>query len=147
MAGFKCRDCEDIICCTCEELEQYVEQEDNVEHLKNLRFKIMKPQVTYETFEEKVSDIIVKCVSNLKFFIFCILLCFTPVVWKFTFSNIWKSSQEDVLFFSNVIQLLLLPIILIAGERQSSLDRMRDERKFRMLLVDERIDELLLSKN
>jgi hypothetical protein len=148
MKKLTCKDCDEILCHSCQEFEQFIENENDVNVLQSIRRKLMTPvKKQCLTLSDKVADYIVQKVSNMTFFCFCICLCLFPILWKiFIPQSIWCGVQEDILFVSNFFQLLLLPIILIAGARQSAIDKQRDEIKFRLLLINDRIEEVYVKK-
>lgn len=129
-----CSGCLDPACDLCPDFESYVEAEEQTSVLKQLRNRLMKPGAAAYPWPQRFADWLVARVSTLKFFAFCIVLSLSPLV--------WQEQQNNVLYISNIFQLTLLPVILIAGARQAEMDRERTEREYRMMLVSERIQEL-----
>ncbi len=86
---------------------------------------------------EKVMLSIAGGVGTATFFVFCVLLTFTPLV--------FPSTLAVVQFISSAfLQLVLLPVILIAGNLQARHDQIRADADYETnIKAEKQIEEIL----
>jgi len=135
----KCDNCETevINCNTCEDFDVYVNSISDIQKLKKIR-KILifqKPQ-NDASFNGKIADMLVAKVGTMGCFYAFIVLATIPLI-----------SQNLMQFVSYLssgyLQLVLLPLIMVASNRTDAIREQRNEREWKISLVNAAIEELL----
>jgi uncharacterized membrane protein len=123
-------------CLTCSEFEAIVTAETDATVLKSVRLDLSKFKYkNNESWSGRFADSIVNKVGTMPFFYVCCLLAVSPLA--------FPQINTIVQYISSAfLQLVLLPLIMIAQNRQEAIVAARAEREYRMLLVSDRIDEL-----
>lgn len=134
-----CIDC-NLNCFSCDEFEDKVSKEVSIEILKQIRKDIMSnPLKSNFSMSDKIANFIVAYVGTMWFFYFCIVMVTVPLVLPQTMPVIQYVS-------SGYLQLILLPLIMIATNIGDKAREAKSEREYRVLLISDRIDELMDEK-
>lgn len=145
-----CTQCNHL-CLTCNEFENIITSETDIDKLKSVRQDLAKyTKDPNMTISEKVAVTLVAFAFSMKFFVFCNILSFIPVL--AVCLKIPAESLDLILkvlnfISSNWLQLIYLPLIGMAGIRTQKVNDLRSKREYRMLLISDRIDELHDSEN
>lgn len=131
-----CKECI-IACVSCEDFESKIQNEYNIEALKLLRKSLMAYRPVASTdISGRIADFIVSKVGTM----FCVYLFIVMV----TVPLIFPQTMSVVQYISSgYLQLILLPLIMVSQNRDNKVRDIKAEREYRMLLIADRIDELL----
>ena len=131
-----CEECI-IACVSCADFESKIQNEYNIEALKLLRKSLMAYHpVASIDISGRIADFIVSKVGTM----FCVYLFIIMV----TIPLIFPQTMSVVQYISSgYLQLILLPLIMVSQNRDNKVRDMKAEREYRMLLIADRIDELL----
>lgn len=136
MTQHQCEECVKY-CVQCEDFESMIETINDTTLLKKIRLELSSHKtIPDDKISGKIADWIVDKVGTMTFFFFCILMVTIPIILPITMPVIQYIS-------SGYLQLILLPLIVVAGNRADKVRELRQQREYRMLLVSDRIDELM----
>jgi hypothetical protein len=123
-------------CRICDEFEAHIHQENDASVLMSIRRSLMKQERKKKvTPSEWIADFLVSKVLTMKFFFLCNIIAFIPLVAPQTMTVLQFIS-------SSWLQLVMLPLLGVVANRQEEVNARRAEREYRMLLVNDRLDEL-----
>jgi len=135
----KCDNCETeaLNCHNCLEFETYVNTITDIQKLKQIKklLIIQKPQVD-NSFNGKIADFLVSKVGTMGCFYAFIVLATIPLI-------IPSLMQFLGYLSSGYLQLVLLPLIMVAGNRTDAIREQRNEREWKINLINAAIEELL----
>ena len=123
-------------CLECEDFELLISAENNTDTLKGIRKTLMQRKVKPDaSFSGKVADWLTAKVGTMNCIIAFALLVCTPFV--------FPQTMAFVQFIGGTfIPLVLMPLIMLAGNRTDIIRELRAERENRIQLVYDRIEEL-----
>jgi len=135
----KCDNCETEVlnCHNCSDFDAYVSSISDLQKLKQIK-KILifqKPQVD-NSFNGKIADLLVSKVGTMGCFYSFIVLATIPLI----FQNLMQFLSY---LSSGYLQLVLLPLIMVAGNRTDAIREQRNEREWKINLINAAIEELL----
>ena len=123
-------------CRICDEFEEHVNTEDKLPALLDMRKSLMKNERQRRVgFSDRIADFIVSKVLTMWFFYLCNFIAFVPLLWPQAMTILQFVS-------SSWLQLVFLPLLGVVANRQEALNSRRAEREYRMLLLNDRIDEI-----
>jgi hypothetical protein len=123
-------------CRICDEFEGHVNKEEKLPALLEMRKALMRHERQQKVgFSDRIADFIVSKVLTMWFFYLCNLIAFVPLIWPQAMAVLQFVS-------SSWLQLIFLPLLGVVANRQEALNSRRAEREYRMLLLNDRIDEL-----
>lgn len=135
----KCNDCENIHveCWDCDHFENYVNITNDVDILKDVRKQLIiyKPEPD-NSFSGKVADWLVSRVGTMKCFYLLAILTTIPLLFPITMPVIQYIS-------SGYLQLILLPLIIVAGNRTDMIRQQVHDREWKISVINSKIDELI----
>lgn len=135
----ECTDCElEVINChDCEEFENYVMAINDLGKLKTIRRNLMliKPSLE-DTISGKIADWLVSVVGTMSCFYLFIVLATIPLVFPGLMSVVGY-------FSSGYLQLILLPLIMVAGNRADALREQKNEKEWKINLISNIIEEMI----
>lgn len=122
---------------SCDDFETSISNEISLDVLKKIRKNLILHKVqNSSTISDKIADFIVDKVGTMAFFWFCVALTTTPLIFPIVMPVIQYIS-------SGYLQLILLPLIMVAGNRSDKLKELRSIREYKILFVSDRIDEIM----
>lgn len=128
------------LCLTCPSFEGLITVESDPLKLKEIRRALAVNILPVGgKISERFADFIVSKVGTMPFFYLCIVLAMSPLLYP-------QSTTIVQYVSSSFLQLVLLPLIMIAQNRQDKNNQIKAEREYRMLLISDRIDELMDEK-
>ncbi|KAA0888752.1 DUF1003 domain-containing protein [Oryzomonas rubra] len=124
-------------CIKCDDFENQVDGEADITTLKDIRKTLMQHKVqTDGSLSGKIADWLTSKIGTMA----CIYL-FTIFV---SIPFIFPKTLEIVQFVGGTyIPLVLMPLIMVASNRTDKIREIRAEREYRILLVSDRIDEVM----
>ena len=126
-----------INCHDCQNFDDYVNKQTNVEFLKEVKKYLIKQKpVLDESIEGKIADFLVDKVGTMKCFYTFIVLATVPLLVPALMPMLGYIS-------SGYLQLILLPLIMVAGNRSAEIIKLKEEREWKINLVSDKIDELM----
>lgn len=137
---FECKD-EPMNCHTCEEFETYIAGITDISKLKYVRKNLMiqKPKID-DSINGKIADWLTDKVGTMWCFYVFIVLATVPVIEPKLMSTVGY-------FSSGYLQLILLPLIVVAGNRTDIIREQKNEREWKINVINDRIDELNNEEN
>jgi uncharacterized membrane protein len=124
------------LCLVCEKFEGIVTSETDITVLRDLRLSLSQyKNIEHDSMQGRFADHIVSKVGTMPFFYFCVALSIVPFAFPITTPYVQYVS-------SSFLQLVLLPLIMIAQNRQEHINKAKSQREYRMLLISDKIDEL-----
>lgn len=134
MSKRECFDCIDC-CASCSDFDSFVATTEDLQQLILVRKKLIAARYSGDDgFLGRLADWLVERVGSMTFFFSCLVASVLFVVVP-SFNSIFQE-------ISSVVQLVTIPLLLVAGNRVDLQRQFKSEREFRMLLVSDRIDEL-----
>jgi uncharacterized membrane protein len=130
-----CKDCA-TRCVECEEFEMLISTEKDINVLKGIRKTLIQHRIKADdSLQGKVADWLTAKVGTMNCIILFMVLVSTPFV--------FPKTMELVQFVGGTyIPLVLMPLIMVAGNRTDKIRELRAERENRIQLVYDCIEEL-----
>ena len=126
----------DFIDCPCEEFETCISNIKSVNTLKQIRKSISVLKLkTDDSFSGKVADFLVSKVGTMTTFYCFIILATIPLIVPTSITVLGYIS-------SSYLQLILLPLIMVATNRSENIRAQKAEREWKINLLTTKIDEL-----
>lgn len=131
-----CSPCSFTPCLTCIDFEEQIMAEQDPAKLLEIRRSLMRQKIELNaSWGDKFASFLVEQAFTVRFFFFCVCLTLIPLA--------FPAIDRYIQYVSSAfLQLIFLPLIGIATTRQEKINESRDERKYRIMLVSERLDEL-----
>lgn len=131
-----CNQCEHI-CLSCDDFDSIITEAEEISILRDIRRQLTKRvPIGKDKLQARFAAFIVSKVGTMTFFYFCCALSLAPLV--------YPATDKAVQYISSAfLQLVLLPLVMVAQNQQDKSNQMKADREYRILLVSDRIDEIM----